>query len=55
MKLTGQCNPSPVWGKSISRGKDVSANTTRKGARLDGMVNINELLINFVKTVSQMC
>ena len=34
----GQCNPSSLRGKSIPRGRSVSASTTRKAARIGGMV-----------------
>jgi hypothetical protein len=36
-------------GKPNPRGQGVSANATRKGARLGGKVNESELLVNSVK------
>jgi hypothetical protein len=47
-EAAGTMYPILEKGKSNPLGQNVSASARRKGARLDGMVNICELLINFV-------
>jgi hypothetical protein len=48
VKLAKQCNPSSKGVSGTREGKAYLQVQMRKGTRLDGMVNLSELSINFV-------
>ena len=50
VKRSGQCSPPKGCAPAVRKGRDLRA-AMRMEARLDGMTNVSELLINIVNQV----